>query len=335
MKKIGVREISRKTGYSPATVSNALNHKRNVSKATIERIMEAAQELGYERVGKLSQIVFMLARKSGNVLDEGTFYPGVIEGVEQAARSYGLSINYVTLNLDDRKQAKQIAFEASHDSTNAIVLLATEMDESDYNLFRGATSPLVVIDGWSDRLFFDSIVTSNENSVFRAVDYLISKGHKDIGYIAGDCRIRNFPLRERGYRRAMREHGLPIRPEFRVEVGTTVSSAHKAMKKWLSTRPLLPTAFFIENDIMALGCMRAFNEFNIQIPDDVSIFGFDDLSFASISHPPLTTMHVHNEEMGRLSVEMLMGRMRDPKKYTAVTHLSTDFIERESVKDIR
>lgn len=333
-RKVGVREISRMTGFSPATVSNALNHRRNVSKKTIEIITKTAQDLGYERPSNLSQISFVLARKTGKVLDEGTFHQAVIEGVERAARERNFQTTYISLDLADRDAAAHKAYEITHDIHSAVVLLGTEMTEDDYQLFADHVVPLVVVDGWSDHLFFECIVTANENSAFRAVSYLAQMGHRDIGYIAGSYRIKNFPLRERGYRRAMREAGIKINPQYRVEVGTTVTTAHDDMSAWLATRPELPTAFFVENDIMALGCMRAMNESGIKIPEDVSMFGFDDLTFARIANPPLSTIRVPNRAMGELAVELIMDHLRAPRSYSRVTHLSTELVKRQSVREL-
>ncbi|MDY4535520.1 MAG: LacI family DNA-binding transcriptional regulator [Tractidigestivibacter sp.] len=332
MRNVGVREISRRTGFSPATVSNALNNKRGVNKDTAETIRRVAAELGYEREGRLDHICFVLARKTGEVLDEGTFHPGVIEGVERAAKAAKLQTTLTTIELSNREAATRQAYEITRDTSNAVVLLGTEMAEEDYALFRDPVAPFVVVDGWSDRFFFESVVTQNENSAYRAVSYLVDCGHQEIGYIAGSYRIKNFPLRERGYRRAMREAGLPIDPLWRVEVGTTVTSSYNSMRSWLAQNSLLPTAFFVENDIMALGCMRAMAEKGIKIPEDVSMVGFDDLPYASICNPPLTTARIPNREMGEIAVRRMLDRIREPRDYTCVTHLSTTFVERQSVR---
>lgn len=333
MRNVGVREISRKTGFSPATVSNALSNKRNVSRQTSEKILAVARELGYARRGKVARVVFVLARKTGEVLDEGTFHPGVMEGVEKAASAVGLPMSFVTLELSGPNAASQAA-DIARDTTNAVVLLGTEMRGGDYSLFAETEAPLVVVDGWSDHLFFDCVVTANESSAFRATSYLVEHGHKDIGYIAGSYRIKNFPLRERGYRRALREAGLAANPAFRVEVGTTVSTAYEAMRAWLETKPLLPTAFFAENDTMALGAMRAMAEAGVSIPDDVSFVGFDDLPFATVATPPLTTMRIPNHEMGSIAVDLLMEQVNAPRYYQKNIHLSTMMIERDSVRSL-
>jgi len=334
MAKVGVREISRRTGFSPATVSNALNHKRGVSKETTEKILRVASELGYKRPGKIEGVRFVLARRSGNVLNDGLFHLGVIEGVEAQASALGLKTTFTTLDLLDTANARQLAARICDDPLNGIILLGTEMEEEDYDLFIDAAAAGVVCDGWSNRYFFESIVTSNENSAYRAVSYLIQKGHREIGYICGSTRIRNFPLRERGYRHALRENGLAPNPDFRVEVGVDVDSAFDSMSRWLAGNPLLPTAFFVENDTMAFGCMRAMEQHGIKIPEEVSVFGFDDLNLASIATPPLSTMHIPNRIMGELAVTTLVDMVQHPRDYTRVTHLSTTLVERESVRDL-
>ena len=305
MAKASVREISRITGFSPATVSNALNRKRSVSEETAKVILECAQSLGYQQSTQLESIQFVLARKTAAILDESTFHPAVIEGL--------------------------IA-----DPSAAIVLMGTELGEEDYALFANAAAHLIVLDGWSDRQYFDAVVIANTDSVLRAVDYLIEKGHKQIGYLAGDLRIRNFKDRERGYRQALEDAGLEANPAWRVTLGTTLEGAYRDMGAWLDSvsHDDLPTAFFAENDVLAVGAMRALNEHGIRVPEDVSIIGFDDLSLGAFSNPPLTTVHVPKHEVGEIAVRRLVGNIRNPKSYTCKTAVSTYFVERQSVREI-
>ncbi len=334
MARMGVREISRRTGYSPATVSNVLNNKPGVSKKAMAAVLACAEAMGYQHPGHIDRLRFIIARKSGRILDEGTFHPGVIDGAERQARQMGFPMSFSTLEILDKEGTRSQAELLCHDSSTGIVLLGTEMDEDDYDLFVQSEAPIVVCDGWSNRYFFEAVVTSNENSAYRAVTYLLEHGHRDIGYIRGETAIKNFPLRERGYIHALQDHGLVANPAHRVVVGTTVSSSYESMKAWLSHDPQLPTAFFAENDIMALGCMRALVEHGARIPEDVSMFGFDDLNFASIASPPLSTMRVPNRAMGELAVRALVESVRQPTDYSRMTHLSTTLIERQSVRTI-
>ena len=203
-------------------------------------------------------------------------------------------------------------------------------------MFANAAAHLIVLDGWSDRQYFDAVVIANTDSVLRAVDYLIEKGHKQIGYLAGDLRIRNFKDRERGYRQALEDADLEANPTWRVTLGTTLEGAYRDMGAWLDSvsRDDLPTAFFAENDVLAVGAMRALNEHGIRVPEDVSIIGFDDLSLGAFSNPPLTTVHVPKHEVGEIAVRRLVGNIRNPKSYTCKTAVSTYFVERQSVREI-
>lgn len=335
MAKVSVRELSRITGFSPATVSNALTGKRGVSEQTAAIIKKAALEAGYTRSSSLSRVQFVIARQSGRMIDEGTFRLAVINGIEYEARQHGLSTTYVTLELSNERTRQSQVDGVLSDPSCGVVLLGTEMLEEDYDLFANAEVPIVVVDGNSSNHFFETVVFSNETSAYKAVRYLIGMGHTKIGYLGGGLRIRNFPLRQRGWERAMQEAGLEARDEYKVMLGTDKpETACKDMLEWLSTNPELPTAFFADNDALAVGAMRALIESGYDIPGDISIVGFDDLDYASITHPPLTTVHVPRFDIGRTAVRKLIEQADDPQPYTVASHLSTTFVERDSVRKL-
>ncbi|OUN45446.1 LacI family transcriptional regulator [Collinsella sp. An7] len=333
MAKVSVREISRATGFSPATVSNALNHKRNVSEETAEKIRTVAKAMGYQHPSQLDSITFVLARKTGAIVDDSTFHPSVIEGVERQARRHGMGTSFVSLDFSDLDAVRPQVASLVGDPTAAVVLLSTELGEEDYELFHGCAAHLVVLDGWSDRYDFDAVVMANEGSVLRAMRHFTERGHRQIGYLAGNFRIQNFKARERGYHRALDEAGLAYNPAWRVELGTTLESAYEDMAAWVAATPRdeLPTAFFADNDVLAVGAIRALTEAGVRVPEDVSIIGFDDLALGAFSTPPLTTVHVLKHEVGEIAVRRLMGNVNNPKKFTCKTLVSTYFVERKSV----
>lgn len=334
--RISMRELSKQLGYSPSTISNALNHKGGVGRQTAERIIRAARELGYERPSRLTTACFVIARKSGRMLDEGSFRLAVINGIEHEASERGLKTAYATVELSHADECRRRIAELMADRSQGVVLLGTEMDENDYALFADYRDRIVVVDGKSDRLFFESVVFSNEGSAYNAVRHLIARGHRRIGYIAGKLRIRNFPLRERGFRAAMAEAGLEVRDDWRPVLGTQrLEDAYLDMRSWLEGHSDdLPTAFFADDDALAVGAMRALGEAGVSVPQDVSMVGFDDVDYAAVAHPPLTTVHVPRFDIGRLAVRKLVSLVEEPSPYTSVTHLSTALVERESVREL-
>lgn len=332
--KPSVKQISEATGFSPATVSNALNMKRGVNKDTVERIFRTAEELGY-CVGSrgIKSIKFVLFRKNGLIIDGSTFHPEVIEGVEQAAKENGLATMFVCLDADAPDYEEQVG-KLAMDVSCGVILLATEMQQEDFEPFRSFKCPLVLLDGWCDGMYFDGVLINNSESAALAVRHLIEKGHRKIGYIGGDFRIQAFRSREAGYRSALLEKGLRPNSEWQVTVGTKLETAYEGMLLYLERGPSLPTAFFADNDLIALGAMKALTEKGYRVPEDVSLVGIDNLPYSSISNPPLTTIQVHKQSMGREAVERLLSILERPQDARIKLECCTSFIERESVKTI-
>ena len=130
----------------------------------------------------------------------------------------------------------------------------------------------------------------------------------------------------------MDAHGFPVRPEFIPTVGTKVETAYEGMKKYLENEPQLPSAFFADNDTIAIGAMQALKESGYDIPDDVSIIGFDNISYGAVSNPPLTTINVYKQEMGATAVRELLYSIENQCRIKTKIQVCTDFVERASVR---
>lgn len=331
--KVSIRKISEITGFSPATVSNALNHKRGVNKETAEQILLVAEKLGYRVSQKVKKIRFVIFRRNGRIIDDSPFHPAVIEGVERQAKLMGHETVFCYVDINDPEYNMQLQ-EILSDTESAIVLLGTEMMEEDFEPYTHARNKIILLDGWSDRYFFDSVLISNTDSAVRAVNYLVEKGHREIGYIRGDFRIQAFRYREIGYMRVMNENNLEMRDAYVATVGTKIESAYEGMKRYLENVTKLPTAFFADNDTIAIGAMQALKEYGYDVPGDVSIIGFDNISYGAISNPPLTTINVYKQEMGAMAVRELMYAIENPDRIRTKIQVCTDFVERSSVRAI-
>lgn len=331
--KVNIRQISEITGFSPATVSNALNKKRGVNAETAAKIWRTAEELGYFEENKLSKIKFVMFKKCGYIVEDTPFFPQMIDGVERECRACGIEMTLC--NLDQRlPEYEERLRELCEDRTSAIILLGTEMLDEDADLIRKLPQPFIVVDYWKEDMPFDALLINNADSARFATDYLIRKGHREIGYLKGEYRIKPFRSRFAGYKIALEKAGIPLKEEYMVCLGTTMDRAYLDMKKYLEEKPKLPTAFFADNDLIALGAMKAMWECGIRIPEDVSIVGFDDLTYSSIANPPLTTLRVPKQEMGRAAVRRLRDMQLGDGKLYMKMQACTEFVERESVRQI-
>lgn len=333
--KPSIKKISEATGFSPSTVSNALNRKPGVNRDTVERILEAADEMGYSKTSRgLKSVKFVQLRTTGEILDGSSFHLKIIEGVEQAAQEYGLSTLFVSLDMDAPDFEDQIS-RLSLDLSCGVIALAAELSRDDIARLLPFRAPLVLLDRTNEGLPVDAVPINNEESGWQAGAYLIGRGHRDIGYIGGDFRIRNFQERKRGLRTALMEHDLMLRPEWTVLVGTLTETAYHGMLKWLEGNPELPTAFFADNDVIALGAMKALIQSGIRIPEDVSLIGFDGVSYGAVSTPALTTFKVHKRSMGWAAVNHLMSLASHKPGCSCQIQCCTNLIERESVRTLK
>ena len=328
--KAGIKQISDITGYSPATVSNALNNKKGVNQKTSEEIFRVAREIGYIDNNMISKIKLVIYKKNGLIIDDTPFFGFLISGIEQECREFGYEL--VISNLDSRspdyvEKAKQLMNEPG----SAIILLGTELSPEDLMLYKNSGCPLLLLDYWSFDMDFNGVMINNADSARKAVNYLVANGHNSIGYLKGKFRILGFEQRQSGYHSALRENELPFKPEYVVELSTTMNEAYKDMLVFLDHKPALPTAFFADNDMIALGAMKALQDRDYRIPEDVSIIGFDDLPFCEISSPRLTSLRVPKQEMGRLAVRKLIDMVKREDDILSKIQVCTEFVERDSV----
>lgn len=333
--KASIKQISEKTGFSPATVCNALKHKRGVNKETAEKIHQAATEMGYFQEATITQIRFLIIRRNGLIIDNSPFFPAVIEGVERQATAMGYETVLTNLRLDAPNYRYHLRDMLSETGT-AVIVLGTELMEEDYEPLCQAVCPLLILDSASDTHCFDCVQINNEDAAVSACNFLLKNGHTSIGYLRGSFRIKAFVQRAQGLTRALRAANLKLDPAHVFNLRTTTETAYRDMLMHLSKRPSMPTAFFADDDTIALGSMRALQESGYRIPEDVSIIGFDNLPYGEISTPRLSTVHVYKQELGEIAVRRLFdpNTAGQPRVRTKIL-VYTDFVERESVRNIQ
>jgi len=329
--KPGIKQICEITGFSPATVSNALNQKKGVNQKTADEIFRVAREIGYLGSEEITKIKLLIYKKNGLIIDDTPFFTLLINGIEQECREAGFEMaigNVDARQPDYEEQARQMVNEPG----TAIILLGTELEAEDLELYRNTVSPVLLLDYWSFDMDFNAVMINNADSARMAVNYLYNKGHKQIGYLKGRFRILGFRQRQSGYHSALVENGLAENKEFCVELDTTMNGAYRDMLKYLEGKPHLPTAYFADNDMIALGAMKALQEKGYKIPEDVSVIGFDDLPFSGISTPGLTSLRVPKQEMGRMAVRKVIEMMKGDDGVRTKLQVCTAFVERNSVK---
>lgn len=302
--KVSIRDLSRMTGFSPATISNALNHKKGVNRETAEEIFRVARETGYLSANAVTKIKLLIFKKNGLIIEDTPFFQSLIDGFEEECHRLGYEMVVSRADQRDADYLAQVKSLLSEQGA-AVVVLATEMMDGDLEPYRNAPCPLVILDHWSETMEFNAVLINNADAARMMTEHLLDYGHTEVGYLRGSFRIKGFRSRFVGFQTALKKKKIPCREEYTITLGTSLNGAYQDMLDYLQKKPKLPTAFFADNDMIALGAMKALQEMGYRVPEDVSIAGFDDLPFSEISSPALTTLRVPNKEMGRMAVRRL------------------------------
>lgn len=336
---ISVRKLAQLLGVSPASVSLALNGKPGVSEETREKILAAALQHGLKPVSapaavrRSSDITLAVYRKHGSICGDTEFFSAVIEGMnaEACRRGFRLHVTYIYSDAWEDRQLEDLR----RSGAAGCVLLATEMQQKDIQKFDDFPLPLVVLDSFFPGRCGAYVTIDNFEGARMAVRHLLSRGHRRIGHMASAVPISNFSERKQGLLAALSEYPEATLQSF--PVGTTPEQAYSDMSAHLRRRPfdpaLYPTAFFADNDIIAVSCIRAFREWGVRIPEDISVIGFDDVPLSCVTSPRLSTVRVEKETLGRLAITLLRDRMDNPAASAPVKlSVGTSLCLRESVR---
>ena len=331
-----IRDIAQQSGVSISTVSLVLNGKPGISEATRRRVLETAAQLGYHDYTprgksrtKASSIQFVLYKKHGRVVSDTPFFSNVLEGAEAEVRrlGYQLLITYI----DESEGVEQQLQKVVDSNCAGMILLATEMNRTDLRPFARTGIPMVVLDSYFEEITQDSVVINNMQGAFTATCYLCKKGHKKVGYLKSKVPINNFLERKDGFKKALKACGVSYNADYNFRLGTTMESAYEDMKALLEASPKLPTAFFADNDIIAIGAMRALKEKGYRIPQDVSVIGFDDIPTCELMDPPLSSIRVPKQAIGKLAVKRLVELLQEDSGVRVKVEVRTELVERASV----
>ncbi len=310
-----IRDVAKKAGVSPATVSLVLNNRSGISEETRTQVQKAADSLGYrlqnsvQTIKSTGSICFLKIACHGHIInrDHNAFISDYIDGIENEAKESGFALevrNYSSFNLS------LILKDLSQSPVDGIIILATELEEKDILSFDKFIIPVVFMDACHPVYPFDFIDMDNEGAVYSIVKTLKEFGHTEIGLVRASLETRNFRLREKYFYDAIDYFGIRTEKKWGYCVDSTYERAFMDMETQLGENKTLPSAFFCVCDIIAFGCMKALKKKGIRIPQDISVIGFDDLPSSQISDPPLTSIKVSKTRIGRRAFQLLHRRLK-------------------------
>ena len=304
--KPNIRQVAALAGVSHQTVSRVLNDHPNIRPATRARVLEAIEQLNYRPNSAARTLATSRTYRIGVLVDSAVEYGpnSTLRGVESATRNTGYSVTAVTVDDDPAHGPKVALDHLLEHGIDALCVIAPRSSSLDRLREAALGMPALVVTAAADERFITTSV-DQELGASLAVRHLIDLGHERIAHLAGPLDWLDARGRHRAWQAEIAAAGLP---ELEVIVGDwTADFAYDAANDPDRLPPC--TAIFAANDQMALGLLHGFADRGIDVPDDVSIVGFDDLPEAKHFRPPLTTIRQDFRALGERSVELLLAAL--------------------------
>mgnify|MGYP004562720719 FL=1 len=333
-------QLAARLNVSPASVSIVRQGRPGVSDATRRRIQSALKANGYSYLpyapeqsapagkhdGSPQYIRLLKYYRSALLTDKNEgFVDAIIDAIDAIARTRNYKLVFSSLSSNEFDQRLP---ELAEESCIGLLVIATEMEREEIEKLRILRTPVVVLDCDHPALPFSSVTMNNRDLAYAAVARLRSLG--EVGYLCSSIRTGNFKARGNGYREALHDFGLPEREELCFSVTPVLNTACEDMNRLLDAGRRLPPALFADNDVIAIGAMRAMQAHGYRLPQDVNIIGVDNTMLSQICTPTLSSIQISCAALGEQAIQLLLNQIADPSGVQLHIHIGSRLIVRES-----
>jgi LacI family transcriptional regulator len=327
---VTLKDIAAHTGLSIMTVSRVVRGRPDVSAASRRKVLAAVRRLGYVPNPAARFLATRLPQAAGDrivgtilsreVVTAHSYFSGILQGIADEARHHDCHLLF-GYGFGEGGGPQDLPKMLREMMTPWLVLVG-KVPARLVQQLRGHGFSLTLVDMRPPIRDVDAVVCDESSGAYAATRHLIRLGHRRIALVRGPARHPFFQGLASGYRRAMQESGLPLRDGAVIETAPTLQGGYEAARILLKGAGR-PTAIFT-NDDLAIGALRALHEARLRVPEDVAVVGFDDIEYAAHTTPPLTTVAVPKEQMGRLAVRRAIEQMEQGDRHvystTTVTH---------------
>jgi DNA-binding LacI/PurR family transcriptional regulator len=305
-----IRDVARLAKCSTATVSRFFNRKY-VSSDAEQRIRAAIEVLAYSPNVAARNLKLKRSMILGMIIPDITepFFPPVVKAVEDVARAHQFSLMLFNTQENEAREAASVDILLAHQCDGLLLIKAPPSPEHERYRARLATvaAPIVYLDRAPD-VAADAVLVDNVSGARRGVEHLIRLGHRNIAIVMMGHDVPTHLDRLEGYRRALTDYGLPVRPELVQQSEPTMADSYSMTLQLLAADDP-PTAIFATNARITLGVMAAINSRGLRCPEDISVLGHDGFDWQTVFQPRLTIVEQPAHMMGTRAAELLVQRI--------------------------
>lgn len=324
-------DVSIRAGVSKATVSRVLNGTGQVKESTRQQVFKAMEELGYRPNFLARSLANRTSNSIGLVVSnfDGFYFGRLLQQASRQTESHGKQL-IVTDGHNTPEREQQAVQMLADRQCDAIVLYSRFMSEKALMaLIESIDMPLVVINRDVSQARDRCVFFEQQDAAFQAVDYLISQGHRDIACITVPIHTPTGKARLQGYRRALEKHGIAWDPA-KVKYGNSGMTRGYELCEELLEEKVAFSALFACNDDMALGASKALHQAGLRIPQDISLFGFDDAPSAKWLEPGLSTVYLPIDNMITTAIDQAI-KLANGEPIETIPPFTGTLVLRESV----
>lgn len=330
-----IKDVARMAGVSTSTVSLVFNQPNRIKEETRFRVLAVAEKLNYVPNRLARSLVTNKTKTIGLVISDiiDPFYAEISRAIEDTLNKEGYSLILCNTDNDIKKEVQYINLLLEQ-NVEGIILVPIGNKEDHLLKAINQGKKIVFIDRKIDKLPICSVTIDNEKAGYMATDYLIKKGHKVIACISGNQFLKTIQDRIKGYKNAHFDNNLPFFESLIIPGSYKTEENHNVILEIFKKKKDI-TAFFVTSDIIAYGVLDSLKRLDIDVPGQISIIGFDDISFSKYLSVPLTTINQPKYELGQAAAKIILKKLNKEKNDNSIENVELPFtlIIRNSVSD--
>jgi len=328
-----MREVAKRAGVSPATVSRVLNKTHYISTETEQRVLAVVRQLNYYKNVHARRLATGQSDLLGLVISEiaNPYFPEIIRGFQASAWDRGLDVLLCNTEYDQSRTKSVIRKLIESDVRGVAIMTASVGKSMTSDLIAAGVGVVFCNLGRAEKLV-SNISIDYERGISQAIEHVVALGHRRAAVIAGPEDNHTAIIIKQALVNGLKARKLNPFPvlesNYRVDAGAS-------SVRTILSQPEIPTVVFCGSDLIAMGAMSALEEAGVRIPEDVSVIGIDDISFAFLARPPLTTIRVPRERLGTIAFEALDKMLKLKRRRGADYYVETELVVRRSTAAAR
>ncbi len=334
--KVTIKDVAEKAGVSIATVSRVINNSDQVSALVRERVLEVIEELDFRPNPVARSLVMKKSHLIGVVVpDMSNYFLGeIMNGIEEITRTYQYDI--IVCNTRGNHELEKRYLDLFYaKQVEGIIFMSWKLENSVVEHITKIDIPVVMVNRNTSKLTIPSVSIDNYKAAYELTHYLLQKGHTQIALIRNSIDVDAFGLEQyKGYKQALMEYGIEVNKNYVRYGDFSIENSYQIVKSFIKENDI-PTAIFATSDVMAIGAINALKDSGYQVPEDVSVVGFNDIRLASLYRPKLTVIHQPLFNIGTVAVKMIIDRIKGEKSGDNIVILPHSLIERESCTECK